>query len=239
MLRRYQTRLRTGFSIVELLVVIGIISLLISLLLPALRAARENAKTVTCASQLRQLGMAFTMYANEHGGWLPDWSGWQVYPDGSSPYDSPGLGWVEKMAPYLSPTSPVYHCPSFPGTMYNYFMEAQWAGTNGRHSFKFTDVKMTSRMLISGDFTQTALYPPPYGTGDNPTDDCDRDDFGMACLVFPDEGGFLMHRTGNNVLFDDLHVETFASFDPSRITFHPLKMASWSEVRAGGPDQPQ
>lgn len=230
--------IRSGFSLVELLVVIGIIALLISFLLPALRAARDNAKTVVCANQLRSLGMAFLMYANNNGGWLPDWSGWHVYPDGSSPYDSPGLGWVEKMAPYLPPTSPVYNCPSFPAKYYNYFIEAEWAGVNGKHSFKLSDVKMTSHMVISGDMTQPSLYPVPYGTSDNPTDDCDRDDFNGNCLCFPDMGGFLMHRTGNNVLFDDIHVETFKFYDPTRITFHPKKMASWAEVSSEGPDAP-
>jgi prepilin-type N-terminal cleavage/methylation domain-containing protein len=231
--------MHAGFSLVELLVVIGIIALLVSMLMPVLRTVRENAKRVVCSTQLHQLGMAFQMYTNNNAGWLPDWSGWHVYPDGSSPYDSPGLGWTEKMAPYLSPASPIYNCPSFPGKMFNYFIEGEWAGINGRHSFKLTDVKMTSRMVLSGDFTQSALYPPPFGTSDNSSDDCDRDDFGMPCLVFPDEGGFVMHRGGNNVLFDDFHVETFRAFDASRITYHPHKMASWEQVRAEGPDQPQ
>jgi hypothetical protein len=176
------------------------------------------------------------MYANHNGGSLPDWSGWHVYPDGSSPYDSPGLGWVEKMEPYLSPTSRIYNCPSFPAKFYNYFMSAEWAGINGRHSLKFSEVRMTSRMVISGDMTQPALYPIPYGVSTNPTNDCDRDDFGGQCLCFPEDGGFLMHRTGNNVLFDDGHVETFRFFDPLRITFHPTKMASWTQVRDEGPD---
>lgn len=228
---------RGGFSLVELLVVIGVIGMLIAILLPALRSARETANRVACATQLRQLGMGFTMYANDHGGWLPDWSGWHVYPDGS-PGDSPGLGWVEKMAPYLPPTSNVYNCPSFPVKMYNYFIEAEWAGLNGRHSYKLTEVTQTSRMVLSADFTQAALYPVPYGSSPNPTDDCDRDDFGMLCLVFPEDGGYLMHRGGNNVLFDDLHVEAFRAFDPARITYHPKKMATWEQVRTEGPDAP-
>jgi prepilin-type N-terminal cleavage/methylation domain-containing protein/prepilin-type processing-associated H-X9-DG protein len=109
---------RTGFTLVELLVVIGIIALLISILLPSLNKARESANRVVCASNLRQMGLAYTMYANANKGYLP----WAVYkPLAGDPYKQ----WFEFLTPYLSGTkegdvndtnfAAVFKgCPAFP-----------------------------------------------------------------------------------------------------------------------------
>jgi type II secretory pathway pseudopilin PulG len=60
-----------GFALVELIVVAGIIALLISILLPSLNKARESARTVACASNQRQIGMAFIQCSMEYKGALP------------------------------------------------------------------------------------------------------------------------------------------------------------------------
>jgi prepilin-type N-terminal cleavage/methylation domain-containing protein/prepilin-type processing-associated H-X9-DG protein len=88
-----------GFSLVESLVVIGIISILIAILMPALSAARRQAKVTQCLSNLRQLGLGFAMYQNDSVG--------RCFPfiESSTNY------WMAEIAPYVGNLSDVRYCP--------------------------------------------------------------------------------------------------------------------------------
>src|SRR3954469_12559054 len=111
---------RRGFTLVELLVVIGIIALLVSILLPALNKAREDAKRVRCLSNQRQLVMAWQMYASENKGKLvgsntppytaagPDGRGWWAWAAAGNSLDCLSNG---RLWPYTK-NYEVYKCPN-------------------------------------------------------------------------------------------------------------------------------
>lgn len=98
---------RSGFTIVELLVVAAIVAILAALLFPAMVSVKETARRTTCASNLRQIGMATTMYAQNDDERMPtDVAAPPVYGGTTTqpPYDS-------LIAPYVGDVG-VYGCPS-------------------------------------------------------------------------------------------------------------------------------
>jgi prepilin-type N-terminal cleavage/methylation domain-containing protein len=116
-----------AFTLVELLVVIGIIALLISILLPVMNKARESARLTACMSNVRQFGMAMNMYIGEHKGVWPRMylrdpvtgatedsflSTSLAYTDGSIPGYVSGRDGLGLLYPYLK-TGDVFFCPAF------------------------------------------------------------------------------------------------------------------------------
>ncbi len=86
-------RKQTGFTLIELLVVVAIIALLVAILVPSLQKARALAKQTVCGSNLRQIGYALRMYANDNSGRAPTLGPW--------PQKEQGWAWNVVLLPYL------------------------------------------------------------------------------------------------------------------------------------------
>ena len=111
--------MRRGFTLIELLVVIAIIGLITSILLPAISAARESARSSFCKNNLRQLYIANDLYSIDNGSYVPAapefhenkkrWHGERG--SKSEPFD----GSQGPLVPYLGVSKKIRICPSFNG----------------------------------------------------------------------------------------------------------------------------
>ena len=101
---------RNAFTLIELLVVIAIIAILAAILFPVFAKVREKARQTSCASNTKQLGLAFMQYIQDNDESLP-----VRLEDQANPNSTNNTGWAGRIYPYVKSTG-LYHCPDDTGT---------------------------------------------------------------------------------------------------------------------------
>lgn len=178
---------KKSFTLIELLVVIAIILMLISLLMPALNAAKEHAKRIVCAGNLRQIGQGLNMYAVDYNGYYPPcfiMPNLNTYimlqaSDGTTGAPAPGFLGYLRSENYMQ-TGGVFYCPSAAETgdqrtpqCFTTYWGVSWK--NIYHSYA-ADVKRLSANYAGYDpsvfsgkiapgkslIADSTMYPNPY-----------------------------------------------------------------------------
>lgn len=153
-----RSRVSQGFTLVELLVVIGIIALLISILLPSLGRARDQAKITQCLSNMRELTKAWMLYADNHKGVVPPaMTGPNQWVDNGDTIAAIETG---VLYPYIKNLG-VYKCDADNLDRYrSYSMNDFWNGSWGayQHVKKITQVRHTTEVFVFIEETDFRSY---------------------------------------------------------------------------------
>ncbi len=227
-MRNYKNRKECalGFTLIELLVVIAIIAILAAMLLPALAKAKERAWAISCNSNLHQISIGMTMYADESRGLYPESGGdipWNV----ADPHTH-NNSWMQQIVSYTATTN-IYHCPANKlvplnkQSWFNYFNGARAAylsvTPNDDASVDSKRILFPSCYVLSGD---TLDFTP---------EDSDKDDYTQNCVGGPENGvpweDWQAHSKGQNVLFADGHSRWYNGYNTNEMTFRYDSMHGW------------
>jgi prepilin-type N-terminal cleavage/methylation domain-containing protein len=151
-------RPRRGFTLIELLVVIAIISILIGMLLPAVQKAREAAARISCANNLKQIGLAMHLYHGDHDRLPP--TRLTVQPNTLSPVGAPngGATWAVLLLPYLEQDN-LYRQWN---VQFNYYDQNRTARESAVKTY-FCPSRRTEKdgLSVTGDVPSAAFTDPP------------------------------------------------------------------------------
>jgi prepilin-type N-terminal cleavage/methylation domain-containing protein/prepilin-type processing-associated H-X9-DG protein len=150
------SRRARGFTLIELLVVIAIIAILAAILFPVFAQARDKARSASCLSNLKQIGTALYMYAQDYDEGLPAWSSYFVCTTNGGTncgadtvdryWDAVLLPYVKSGNPVLSDRGGVWHCPSAVGgnsvRSYGYSQALMWSFTTTPQVYRFPQMAM-------------------------------------------------------------------------------------------------
>ena len=217
----------SGFTLIELLVVIAVIAILAAMLLPVLASARQRAWTIACNSNLHQIGLGMTMYADDADGFYPESGG--VIPWGQTDPHTHAASWMEQIFSYTRNTN-VYQCPANQlqplavQTPFNYFNGARAAYilVNDDAPVDRTQIRFPAAYVLSGD---TLWDNSSFAV------DADKDDYTQNCVGGPANGTpseeWQAHGKGQNILFADGHTKWYKGYDTNEMTFRYDSIHGW------------
>jgi prepilin-type N-terminal cleavage/methylation domain-containing protein/prepilin-type processing-associated H-X9-DG protein len=197
-----------AFTLIELLVVMSIISILASMILPALGKAKEKALGIACVNNVRQLGLSMQMFGDDNQDNLP-------LAHGEVPWTSVNPEpWTKPLKDYYSNVN-VLSCPSL-SRKYNqaklsYFMGARQAYIDAGGNpakVQLGHIRFPSSYVLSGD----SNYPAQ-------ATDADQVNYTNDTLFAEENLPSPVHNSRMNVLFGDLHVKNYKSFNAGDLTF--------------------